>query len=100
MSEILSALASLHRPRLLIRAARHGMTEYSRERTLTRLVEGQSSMAPEAAVRLLMQAEARVESDRQKDDGTYSVGRHVELLIAIMSEARLLVRRVPDTDAV
>ena len=98
MSEILSALASLRRPRLLIRAARHGMTDYSRERTLTRLVEGQSSMAPEAAVRLLMQAEAQVESDRQKDDGTYSVARHVELLIAIMSEARMLVRPVREVD--
>lgn len=100
MSELMSALASLRRPRLLIRAARHGMTDYSRERTLTRPIEGEKTLRPEAAVRMLMQAEARVESDRQKDDGTYSVARHVELLIAIMSEARLLVRRVADTDAV
>jgi hypothetical protein len=100
MSEIMSALDSLRRPRLLIRAARHGMSDYSRERTLTRLIEGEKTLGPEAAVRMLMQAEARVEMDRQKDDGTYSVARHVELLIAIMSEARLLVRRLPDPDAV
>ncbi len=76
------------------------MTDYSRERTHTRLIEGEKSLGAKAAVRMLMQAEASVESDRQKADGTYSVARHVELLIAIMSEARLLVRRVPDADAV
>jgi len=98
MSEVLSALGALRRPRLLIRAARHGMTEYSRERTLTRLIDVEITLAPEAAVRKLMHAEAQVESDRQNGDGAYSIARHIELLIAIMAEARLLVGRARESD--
>ena len=98
MSEILSALGALRRPRLLIRAARHGLIDYSRDRTLMRLIEGGQSIAPEAAVQKLMQAEARVESDRQRGDGTYSVTRHIEILIALMAEARMLVRPVRESD--
>ena len=98
MSEILSALGSLRRPRPLIRAARHVISDYSRERTLRRLLDGEHSLPPEAAVRKLMQAEALVESDRQRGDGTYSIARHIELLIALMAEARLLVGRMRETD--
>ncbi len=98
MSEILSALGALRRPRLLIRAARHGLADYSRDRTLMRLIEAGHSIAPEAAVQKLMQVEARIEIDRQKGDGTYSVARHIELLIALMAEARMLVRPMRESD--
>ncbi len=100
MSEVLSALGSLRRPRLLIRAARHGMTDYSRERTLTRLIDCEISLAPEATVRRLLHAEAQVESDRKSGDGAYSIARHIELLIAIMAEARLLVGRERESDPI
>ncbi len=97
MSEIFSALGALRRPRLLNRAARHGLADYSRDRTLMRLIEGERTIAPEAAVKKLMQAEAQVEMNRQKGDGTYSVARHIELLIALMAEARMLVRPVRES---
>ncbi|MGI9394881.1 MAG: DUF6477 family protein, partial [Boseongicola sp.] len=31
-------------------------------------------------------------------EGSYSIARHIELLIAIMAEARLVVRRVNEAD--
>ncbi|MGI9391018.1 MAG: DUF6477 family protein [Boseongicola sp.] len=98
MSEIMSALKSLNRPRLLIRAARHGLIDYSRERLLTRLIRSEHTLAPEAAVEKLMQAEALLESDRQSGESSYSIARHIELLSALMAEARLVVRRVNEAD--
>lgn len=100
MSDVMSALNSLRRPRLLIRAARHGLIDYSRERTLARLIKSEQVLAPETAVEKLMQAEAHMEIGRQRGDGTYSVAHHIELLIALMAEARMLVKRVRETDPV
>ena len=96
MSEIFSMLNTLRRPRLLIRAARHGMPDYNRERTLTRLIESRHNLAPEAIVEKLIQEESRVEDERRSGNGAYSVGQHIEILIALMSEARLLVRRASE----
>ncbi|MES2667287.1 MAG: DUF6477 family protein [Pseudomonadota bacterium] len=92
MSDFRAVLSELRRPRLLMRAARFGMEEYRRDRDLRRLIDG--TVQPERAVPRLMCEEARLEDIRQRGDATYSVARHIEVLIALMAEARLLPRVV------
>ncbi|WP_244867469.1 DUF6477 family protein [Vannielia litorea] len=83
-------LGGLRRPRLLIRAARLGLSDYSRTRDLKRIMRVTTLPAPTKALRDLMDTEAEMEEGRQSGLSTYSVIRHVEVLIALMAEARLL----------
>lgn len=90
MTDFRTLLADLQRPRLLIRAARFGLQEYKRDRDLRRL--GAPSNSVERAVAHLFQDEQNMELTRRAGDAAYSVTRHIEVLIALMAEARLLPR--------
>ncbi|WP_050929801.1 DUF6477 family protein [Aestuariivita boseongensis] len=90
MQDILGLIDRLTRPRLLIRAARLGAADYDRDRHLPRLLGyGQVPRAADALMRLL-QDEAVVNSQRKSGDASYSLTRHLDLLIAMMGEARIL----------
>ena len=91
MTDIAQVVATLRRPRILIRAARHGLNEYSRDRTLPKLIESPQTKSPETTLAALVEAEAVQEAVRKSGDASYSVTRHLELLIAMMAEARLLL---------
>ncbi|MFV0492729.1 MAG: DUF6477 family protein [Pseudorhodobacter sp.] len=93
MNEIRQILTNLRRPRLLIRAARHGMQDYCRDRDLRRLFPTAQLSAPEAALDHLLSEEDQLEANRKAGDAAYSLTRHVDLLIALMAEARLLTQR-------
>ena len=93
MTDVITRLSSLRRPRLLIRAARFGLADYIRERDLKRLIKTQNLPGPATTVPRLMAAEAELEETRRAGDAGYSVARHVEVLIALMAEASLLPRR-------
>jgi hypothetical protein len=90
MTDLIQLLSTLRRPRLLIRAARFGMADYSRERDLKRLIREPSAPTPVRAVSRLMSEEAALEENRTSGDASYSVARHVDILIALMAEAKLL----------
>ena len=90
MTDCRTMLANLRRPRLLMRAARFGLGDYRRDRDLRRIVSGGAS--PEDTVSSLISVEAKLEATRLAGDVAYSVGRHVEVLIAILAEAQLLRR--------
>lgn len=90
MTDCRTMLATLRRPRLLMRAARFGLAEYRRERDLRRYVPVTGSA--EDTVSSLMSVEERLEATRLAGDATYSVGRHIEVLIALLAEAQLLRR--------
>jgi hypothetical protein len=92
LTELLTIVTGLRRPSLLIRAARLGMTEYNRSRDLRRLTRMTDAPAPDAALRVLIAEEERLEDIRRAGDASYSLGRHIELLIAMMAEIRLLPR--------
>jgi len=91
MTDFRTLLAQMRRPHLLIRAARFGVQEYRRERDLRRL--GAPSGPLERAVTRLFQDEAEMEETRRAGDASYSVARHIEVLIALMAEVRLLQPR-------
>jgi hypothetical protein len=90
MSDFRTMLATLRRPRLLMHAARFGLGEYRRERDLRRLVKGTPS-AKETLPRLI-EVERHLEDTRLSGDASYSVARHIDVLIALLAEAQLLRR--------
>ncbi|MFN6952398.1 MAG: DUF6477 family protein [Albidovulum sp.] len=92
MSDLMSHLHNLRRPRILVRAARAGLAEYNRARDLCRLMRTASAPAPETALGVLVEEEARIEATRRAGDASYSFVRHIEILIAMMAEIRLLPR--------
>ncbi|WP_380052319.1 DUF6477 family protein [Falsihalocynthiibacter sp. SS001] len=93
MNDILTMLKSLNRPRLLVRAARHGLMEYNRERHLARLIKDTALPGPGQAIMTLMNQETLLEQKRKTGDASYSALRHIEVLIALMAEAKLLAAR-------
>ena len=92
MTDFRALLAQLRRPRLLIRAARFGMEDYRRERDLKRLIGTEVPEKMEITLPRLLDEEHRLEETRRTGDATYSLCRHVEVMIALMSEVRLLPR--------
>ena len=92
MSKLLSAVADLRRPRMLIRAAHHGLEDYCRTRDLGRVMRCPALPAPDRAVARLLDEEERVEQSRKSGDASYSIARHIDLLVAMIAEARLIAR--------
>lgn len=93
MTDLMHMLKCLHRPRLLIRAARFGMPDYSRKRDLRRLLKATTMPTPGKAIATLMSVETELEEKRKAGDATYSIARHVSILIALMGEVRLMQAR-------
>lgn len=90
MQDVLSMLNTLRRPRLLIRAARAGTTEYNRNRHLQRLLGYGALPRTAPALMRLIELEREMNEQRLADDAGYSLPRHLDVLIAIMGEAQLL----------
>jgi len=88
MRDIHSLLANLHRPRLLMRAARIGAQDYRRTSHLPRLLGYGVLPRHGAALMRLVDIEAELEQQRSGADACYDLTRHVDLLIAIVGEAR------------
>ncbi len=92
MSDPISFVHALRRPRLLIRAAMHGIDDYRRERMLKRLTKAPALPGPRAAVTSLLSVEEALQSARRRGDATYNPARHVEVMIALLAEARALAQ--------
>lgn len=92
MNDLINLVHALRRPQLLIRAARHGLCDYNRGRALKRLTRMPTLPSPRGAVQSLLGVESDLEDARQNGDASYNVSRHVEVLIALIAEARLLTR--------
>ncbi len=95
MTDFRAVLAEMKRPRMLIRAARFGLDDYRRERDLRRLINAEAVPALERSLPRLLSEESRLEEIRQSGDASYSISRHIDLLIALMGEVRLLPKNVP-----
>ncbi|SEP60478.1 DUF6477 family protein [Thalassovita taeanensis] len=90
MNDLMGMLNTLRRPRLLIRAARIGVDDYRRDIHLRRVLgQGALPRSGPALIRL-MELEDALNEQRRGDEAGYSPIRHVEILIAMMGEARVL----------
>jgi len=90
MQDVMSILNNLHRPRLLIRAARAGAPEYNRNRHLQRLLGYGNLPRTTQALMRLIEMERGLNEERKEDGAGYSLPHHLDVLIAIMGEAQLL----------
>ncbi|MEM9576810.1 MAG: DUF6477 family protein [Pseudomonadota bacterium] len=90
MQDILSMLHALRRPTLLMRAARIGAEDYSRATHLPRLLGYGVLPRHGAALMRLMEVEAAMNEQRKSGDTSYSLVKHVDVLIAMVGEARIL----------
>ena len=99
MTDPQTVLKSLRRPRLLVRAARLGLVDYNRTRSLRRLMPGETPPSPGQAFAFLAEHEAAIDQIRREGAASYSVARHIELLVALIEEARLAANRMPQAKA-
>lgn len=103
MEDVLTQIARLKRPTLLVRTARHGMEDYNRVVHLRRFLKTDNLPGPGKAIVKLMELEAVLDAQRVAKRAEYSVARHVELIVALMCEARILkasnASRARSTDA-
>lgn len=76
-------LSCLRRPRLLLAAAARGVALYRRERDLPHVIATDQPALP-----ALLAAEGALDAARRAGQGGYSVRRHIEVLIALLAEAR------------
>ncbi len=90
MCDVLQQLNALKRPKLLINAARIGSMEYRRETHLHRHLKESGPLHSHHALERLIELESELDAKRTGATAGYSVARHVELLIAMMGEARIL----------
>jgi hypothetical protein len=95
----LAELTSLRRPRLMLRTARYGTLDYVRETDLRRILRLPATPAPGvASLRQLMELESRHEAMRLRPPheigNPWRAARHIEVLIALIAEARLLAEVV------
>ena len=90
MQDPLSMVAMLRRPALLIRAARHGVRDYRRETHLPRILNYARVPRPAEALIMLIEREGELNQARLDDSATYSLPRHVDILIALMGESQAL----------
>ena len=90
MSDLIARLNTLRRPRLLVRAAHIGLEDYNRDRELKRLLLQPAPATCASVFSQLMEREAVMDEARRTGGAAYSVSRHIEVLVALIVEARLL----------
>jgi hypothetical protein len=90
MQDILSMLQALRRPSLLMRAARLGADDYRRATHLPRLLGYGVLPRHGSALLRLMEIEASMNEQRLAGNTSYSLVKHVDILIAMVAEARVL----------
>jgi Family of unknown function (DUF6477) len=88
MTDFTALVSNLRRPSMLIRAARLGMEDYRRDRDLRRFVD--KPLRSEETVAKLLRTEAEFEQTRCCGALDYSFIKHIEVLIALLSEVKLL----------
>lgn len=88
MRDILTQATSLKRPKILVRAALFGLDDYVRDRHLRRCLRVDKLPTPGQALIALLDVEKQLNSERTTKSGTYVAAHHVDVLIAIMSEAQ------------
>ena len=88
MQDIQTQIRQLKRPGLLIQAARFGLDGFRRRRDLARLLPDVDHVSCGAALIELIEVEREENDARIAHSAHYALVRHIQILTAIMSEAR------------
>ena len=97
MSDVLSMVRAMRRPRLLIQAAKAGLVDYNRAKILKKFAKITGDSAPDKAIQSLLPVEESLETARQAGDASYSPARHVEVFIASLVLDGCIPRFANDT---
>jgi len=89
MQDIVSIIATLKRPKLLMQAARVGAADYKRK-NLKRIFGTGDLPGHGQALVWLMDIEAQMNEQRQSGAAWYSPSRHIEVMVALLGEMRLM----------
>lgn len=97
---LLSDMAAIRRPTMLLRTARHGTQDYNRDGELRRILRLPATPAPGVqTLARLIELEAAHNACRIRPPhevgNPWRAAQHVEVLIALIAEARLLAQAVP-----
>ena len=84
-----SLLQSLNRPKLLVRAAQVWLPEFNRTRSMRRIFPGVVPPPPGRGFEALWEQEKAIDQLRCEGAACYSAARHIEILVALIVEARL-----------
>ncbi len=95
--DLIARLETAKRPRLLMRAARHGRHLYDRNRDLARIIPMHTPKAQGEIVKSLMMIEDAHEEKRRQNDAAYFVTDHVECLSALLAECVLYLQCADQT---
>ena len=90
MLDVISMLQAIRRPPLLMRAARLGADDYRRDIHLPRLLGYGVLPRHVQALLKLIELEAGMNDQRLTGNASYSLAKHVDVLIAMLGEARVL----------
>jgi hypothetical protein len=88
MCRVTKDLNALRRPSLLVDAAAHGAEHYERRRDLRRMLRIAIPPTAREALEKLLPLEADLEARRRIRATSYSYLRHVDILTALLAEAR------------
>jgi hypothetical protein len=91
MTDLTLWIKTLRRPRLLVQAAKLGLADYNRERVLKRVAPTKRPQTAMGALAALIPVEETLEEARRSGDASYVPSRHVEVLIAVLSEIKALI---------
>jgi len=89
MRDLLGMISALKRPGLLVRTAKIGADYYRREVHLNRILKGGVPAKTGEAILRILEIEAEINARRLASHAEYSVAEHVEVLIALLGEARI-----------
>ncbi len=99
MHDLAGLIAALHRPRLLVQAARFGVDDYRRTHRLPRLLGTAVLPGTDPAILALIEIERELNDRRRQPGAPYSPAVHVDVLIALLGEARALRAQVDVADS-
>ncbi len=89
MTNSISTLNSLKRPKILISAARLGLANYDRDADLRFIVKTGRTPCHDAAIESLLTRESALEDNRKEGHAGYNVQEHIRVLTALFAEVRL-----------
>jgi hypothetical protein len=90
----INRLQRLNRPKILVQAARRGVTTYERKPYLLHLFGWQKPKSLAAPLDTLFEKEAELNKMRRLNDTAYQIQDHIAILTALIAEATQATARL------
>ena len=90
----INRLQRLNRPKILLQAARHGVTTYERKSHLLHLFGGQKPKSLSALLDSLFEKGAEFNKMRRLNAAAYQIQDHIAILTALIAEATQATARL------